>query len=211
MLKSIGKFVGCLQATLCIFLVALPVTVSAQWDNPTVTPVVGYRFGGNFEDEATGKDLDVDQSETLGLIVGWDVGQGQFEVSYTRQSSDLDPDGTVSPDVEVDVDITNLMVAGKLILDPESGGYLSFLLGLTEIDLDASEFDSYVSPALGLEGGLDYRIDESFGIRFGIRGIASVLGTDSRDLCDSSSNCPIRIDNSKLVQYDVFTGLSFRF
>ena len=200
-----------MQAVLCFFLVALPVTATAQWDNPTLTPFVGYRDGGQFEDAAMGRHLDVDESEIFGLMLGWDVAPGQFELSLTHQSSELDADGSVPPGVEVDVDITNLMAAAKIIFHPDSGAYLGFMLGITEIDVDSSKLDNNFYPAIGLDGGFDYRIDEQFGIRVGLRSIASVLGTDSTDLCDTSKDCPIRIDDSKLVQWDFYTGLSIRF
>ncbi len=211
MSRSVVKLVAVAQMLMCLSLLAVAPSASAEARGMTVTPFVGFRTGGNFEDAATERDLDIDDSEVAGLILGWDWDPGQFEVSYTHQSTELDPDSSTSPDLDYDVDIANLMFAGKLHLHPDAGTYLSFLLGLTEIDIDSSEFDSYIRPAIGLEGGIDHRFDETFGIRFGIRGIVSILGTDSKDLCDRSNNCPVLIDDSKLTQWDFFTGLSFRF
>ena len=76
MLKPIGKLVCGMQAILCVSLVAVPVSASENRSNPTVTPFIGYRTGGEFEDAATGRHLDIEESEVLGLIVGWDVRPG---------------------------------------------------------------------------------------------------------------------------------------
>lgn len=211
MLDSVKRLFGPAQVLLYLFLVSSPLPIMADAGSTTITPYIGYRDGGGFEEASSGSNLDIDEGDAVGLIVGWDVDGGQFEVSYGRQATELTAGNRVAREVLVDVDISNLLIAGKLVLNPESGAYVSALLGLTQIDIDADELDSEIRPALGFGGGIDRRINDKLGLRVGLRGIATFLDTDADDLCDSSSDCPIFIDNSTLVQWEVFTGLSLRF
>ena len=211
MFSSIVKHVGVVQALACILLLANPLSINADSGNLTITPYVGYRDGGDFEDAVSETTLDIDESDTLGLIVGWEVADGQLEIIYSRQSTELTDSSSASPDALVDVDITNLLFAGKSILDPDIGGYLSILIGLTEIDFDSDELDSDTRLAFGFGGGIDRPIGDHLGFRLGLRGIVTFLDDSEDDFCDSTSNCPILIDDNKLVQWEIFTGLSIRF
>ena len=208
---SIVKHVGVLQALAYILLFANPLSINADTENLTITPYAGYRDGGDFKDAVSDTRLDIDESGTLGLIFGWEVKDGQLEISYSRQASELTGRSSASPDALVDVDITNLLFAGKSILDPDIGSYISVLLGLTHIDIDSDELDSDIRPVFGFGGGIDRPIGDNLGFRLGLRGIVTFLDDNEDEFCDSSSNCPILIDDNALVQWEIFTGLSIRF
>lgn len=211
LLNSNVKRVGVVQALACVLLFANPLSINADSGNLTITPFAGYRDGGDFEDAVADTELDIDESDTLGLIFGWEVKDGQLEISYSRQETELTGSSSASPDALVDVDITNLMFAGKSILDPDTGGYFSILLGLTEIDFDSDELDSDTRLAFGFGGGIDHPIGDNLGFRLGLRGIVTFLDDNEDEFCKSTSNCPILIDDNKLVQLEIFTGLSIRF
>ena len=211
MFNSNVKRVGVVQALACLLLIANPLTINADSGNFTITPYAGYRDGGDFEDTVSETELDIDESDTLGLIFGWEVKDGQLEVSYSRQETELTGSSSASPDALVDVDVTNLLFAGKSILDPDIGGYFTILIGFTEIDFDSDALDSDTRPAIGFGGGIDYPIGDNFGFRLGLRGIVTFLDDNEDEFCISPANCPILIDDNKLVQVEIFTGLSFRF
>jgi len=192
-------------------LFANPLSINADSGNFTITPYVGYRDGGDFKDAVSDTKLDIDESDTLGLIFGWEVKDGQLEISYSRQASELTGSSSASPDALVDVDVTNLLFAGKSILDPDIGSYISILVGLTEIDFDSDELDSDIRPAFGFGGGIDRPIGDNLGFRLGLRGIVTFLDNNEDEFCDSTSSCPIFIDDNALVQWEIFTGLSIRF
>ena len=199
------------QALVCVLLFANPLPINADSGNFTITPYVGYRDGGEFEDTVSDTELDVDDSDTLGLIFSWEVKDGQLEISYSRQETELSGSSSASPDALVDVDVTNLMFAGKSILDPDTGGYFSILLGVTEIDFNSDKLDSDTRLAIGFGGGIDYPIGDTLGFRLGLRGIVTFLDDNEDEFCVSTIDCPILIDDNKLVQLEIFTGLSFRF
>ncbi len=196
----------------CLLLLLAPLPASAvDPTSMTLTPLVGYRFGGDYEDAVSGSDLDIEDSEILGLIFGWDRPRGALEISYTRQSSEFEGNSRVSPASLVDIDIDNYLLGGKLIMNRDHGTYLTFMLGVTEIDIDSSALDSDLKPSLGFGGGFDRRLNDRFGFRLGLRGLVTILDSDDDDLCKSSSNCPILLDGNTLVQWDLFAGLNFRF
>jgi hypothetical protein len=194
-----------------ILLLANLLPLRADDGTTIITPYIGYRGGGEFNDEVTDTRLDIDESGSFGLIVGWEVKGGQVEVSYSLQSSELTTNDSVSADVLVDVDVHNLMFAGKTILDPDLGAYISFLLGLTHYEFEPGEVDSATRPALGIGGGIDRRIDDSLGYRVGLRGLMTIFEDDDKSFCDSSSGCTIRLDDNSIMQWEIFIGISFRF
>jgi len=192
-------------------LFAIPLSISADSGNLIITPYAGYRDGGDFEDAGSDTELGIDESDTFGLIFGWEVKDGQLEISYSRQETELNGSSSASPDALVDLDVTNLLFAGKSILDPDMGSYFSILLGLTEIDFDSDELDSDTRLAFGFGSGINYPIGDNFGFRLGLRGIVTFLDDNEDEFCISPSNCPILIEDNKLVQWEIITGFSIRF
>lgn len=211
MLESIVKLAAGVRVLACLFLLLAPLPAAADATSMTLTPLVGYRAGGDYQDAASGSDLDIEDSATFGLILGWDRPRGAFEISYTRQSSEFEGNSRVSPASLVDVDIDNYLFGGKLFVNRDSGAYVTFLLGFTEIDIDSNALDSDLRPSFGFGGGIDRPLSDRMGFRLGLRGIVSMLGSDDDELCKSSGNCPIVLDGNTLVQWDLFAGLNFRF
>ena len=192
-----------------LFLLALPLELLAS--DMLITPFVGFRDVGDFEDVATGSTVDIDESETLGLIVGWEMEGGVFEIVYSRQDTELTGGSSVSAAALVDVEISHLLVAGRATVDSDWGGYFGFMLGATQFDFDGPGFDTETRPALGFDGGVDYLFSDSLSLRAGLRGVFTFVDTDDDAFCDSSTSCPIVADDNVLEQWEVFTGLTFRF
>lgn len=211
MFNSNVKRVGVVQVLAYVLLLGNPLTINADSGNFTITPYAGYRDGGDFEDTVSETELDIDESDTLGLIFSWEVKDGQLEISYSQQETELTGSSSASPDALVDVDVNNLLFAGKSILDPDIGSYFTILIGFTEIDFDSDKLDSDTRPAIGFGGGIDYPIGDTLGFRLGLRGILTFLDDNEDEFCVSTIDCPILIDDNKLVQLEIFTGLSFRF
>ncbi len=195
--------------------VALLIMALLPWSafaaDTIVTPFVGYRSGGDVEEVATGKEVDIDEGDAQGLIIGWEMGAGVFEIIYSYQASELTGSSSVSPAVLVDVDVSQLLGSGRVFLDRDLGTYVGFMLGFTHIDFDGSGFDADTRPSLGFEGGIDYPLSEGLGLRAGVRGVFTVVDTDDDVYCTSSTDCPIESNDNLLEQWELFTGLSFRF
>lgn len=177
-----------------------------------ITPYLGYRAGGEFRDSFSRSRLKLQEGESYGLIVSKNTADGgQIEFIYSIQPTKLTGGGPVNPDVLVDIDVENYLFAGKKILDKESGAFMSGIVGATHFDPRSSELGSETRLALGLGGGIDYRITKSLGFRLEGRGIATLLNSRNSIFCGSSSGCSIYIDGDVLWQFELVTGFTFRF
>ena len=195
----------------CGLLLLLLAPASVDAADTIITPYIGYRGGGDVEDVFTGSTVDVEESDSQGLILGWEMEGGEFEIVYARQSSELEAGSNVSPSVLVDVEITQLLASGKSIFDPQLGTYFAFMVGFSHFDFDGTGFDSDTRIALGLGSGIDYRLSDNVGLRAGLRGVFTFVDTSDGAFCTSSTSCPIVASDNTLEQWELFTGLSFRF
>jgi len=176
-----------------------------------ITPYLGYRIGGNFTDISTNIELELAESESYGLIIGKDNGTSdQTEFIYSVQPTKLKASGVPSL-VLVDLDVENFMLAGKKILNKESGTFMSGMIGATRFDPSSSSLNSETHFALGLGGGIDHRISDNLGFRFEGRGIATFLDSDGAIFCGPSGGCLIFTESNVLWQFEVVAGLTFRF
>jgi hypothetical protein len=72
-----------------------------------ITPFAGFRFGGNFTDNTTGLDLDVDEVVSFGLILGIPAThETDYELFYSFQKTKLQGKG---------------LFAGEPLFDPRAG------------------------------------------------------------------------------------------
>ncbi len=76
------------------------------------TPYLGYRVGGEFEDFTTGNRLKLEESDSYGFAFGWGE-QDRYEIFFSQQPSSLSATSEVSSSVLFDVDVINIMFAGK--------------------------------------------------------------------------------------------------
>ena len=105
----------------------------------------------------------------------------------------------------------NFMVAGKNILNPETGGFVSGMVGVTHFDPRGTSLSSETRFAIGAGGGIDYRISDNLGFRLEGRGIATFLDSSGGVFCSSSQGCSAFVDSSVLLQFEALAGLSLRF
>jgi len=149
-----------------------------------ITPYMGYRVGGEFTDYFTGTKLELDSNESYGLIIGKDTGGStQFEFIYGVQPTKLSAKGPFTPGVLIDMDIENYLIAGKKIMNQDSGAFVSGLVGATRFDPSSSLMSSKTRFALGIGGGIDHSISKRLGFRLEARAIATLFNTNGGVLC----------------------------
>ena len=189
-------------------LLLLPGAVIA--DELRVTPYLGYRVGGEFEDFATSTRLKLKEGDAYGLIVSW--GQdATFELLYSKQETELTASQSVSPSVLFDVDVTNILFSGRNILNKEVGTFMSGVVGMTRYNPGISGFSTETRFAIGAGGGIDYRISKALDIRLEGRAIATFLDTNSGVFCSSASGCAVFTDSDVIWQFEFITGFTFKF
>jgi opacity protein-like surface antigen len=192
----------------------LPAAVNAQEkaaaDQTRITAFMGYRAGGEFEDANTGTTLDLKDDQSYGLIFSKGADDA-LEFSISRQPTKLKASGDVSSAELFDVDVFNYMVGGKKILNRESGTFVSGLVGVTHFDPRESGLSSETRFALGVGGGIDYPIAKNLSFRLEGRGIGTFLDSSGGIFCSSSRGCAMYADSNLLLQFEVISGLTFRF
>lgn len=178
-----------------------------------MTPFLGYRMGGYFEDAGTGLTLDLDEEESWGIILGKDIAPGkQYEFFYSFQPSRLTAGGLVTPGVLVDVDVEYFHIGGRNYWDKGTARtFVGGSVGATHFDPQSSNLSSETRFSLGLGGGVEVRAGEKVAIRLEGKGFATFLDSSGAIFCGTSSGCEVFIASDVLWQFEVGAGVSFRF
>ena len=201
---------ACLLYGLLPFLV-MPGVALAEEGDIVITPYWGYRTGGGFEDWYTGAKVDVDESQSYGLIIGKDNGaKTHFEFIYGIQPTKLEASRFADPALSTDIDIENFMLAGKKIMNPESGLFVLGMVGATRFDPHSADLKSETRFALGAGGGIEKPFGKRLGLRLEIRAIANILGSSGSIFC-GGGGCAVGASGYALWQFEALAGLSFKF
>lgn len=209
--RKLSVLKACLLYALLPFVV-VPTVVLAEEGDIVITPYWGYRTGGGFDDWFTGARVDVDESQSYGLIIGKDNGaKTHFEFIYGIQPTRLEASSNANPSLSTDIDIENYMLAGKRIMNPESGLFVLGMMGATRFDPDSSSgLKSETRFALGAGGGIEKSFGKRLGLRLEVRAIANILGSSGGIFC-GGGGCAVSASGYALWQVEALAGLSFKF
>jgi len=181
-----------------------------------LTPFAGYRIGGSFEEkDGTGR-VELNDSNTQGIMFNIKANpNGQYEFLYSRQSTDADTSGFLLNDPTIDLDVETFHFGGTYLFDGENTRpFLALTLGMTQFDpgITDSGSESFFSASLG--GGVQLNATKRLGIRLEARAFTTFVEDDSNIFCVSSSQggaCLIQVDGRMLTQWEARAGLVFRF
>lgn len=181
-----------------------------------VTPLLGYRGGGEFVDTDLDKKHTIVSSDVYGLIVSWPYDKGRdFEIYYSHQSSDLNsvnitlpsPNGTVDLPLTIDY----LHIGGTAPIS-ESDSYKSFVsggFGFTYLSPDITGLQSDLRASLSIGVGAKWPISDRIAFRLETRGLATLYNSNSTLFCNGG--CSLTVNGSVLFQAEVFAGVAIRF
>ncbi len=186
----------------------------------SVTPLAGYRMGGEFDAEEGDEEVSLDDDAVVGLIVNVPA-QGmrgddytEWELYVSRQSAGLD-DAPAGVDPSLEIDITHVLLGGTYVGAGES--YRPFLaagIGAAHLSPDGAGYDSDTVFAFALGGGAQVFPAERIGVRLEARVLGAVIDSDSAIFCRSDGGgaaCAFRASGDVLWQWEVFAGLTARF
>lgn len=197
---------------LVAFLVLFPAAARADW-GVELTPFAGFRFGGSFEDNTTGLDLDVDEGESFGLILGLQATQeSDYELFYSFQKTELKGEGVLSGEPLFDLDIHYLHLGGTYLFQGERvRPFISGGLGLTYFSPNGPGLDSEIDFSLSLGGGVKIPISKKVGLRLEGRGFLTILPENTDIFCVSSGGaaCAVRVQGDVFGQVELLAGISF--
>lgn len=197
--------------SLCCTLGLGALSPAAQALEFEITPFLGYRFGGQFEDPATMEGVDVEPAASFGLAVDVEYAPGQaIQLLYSRQSTEVED---LAPGLDLDVEYLHIGGVGTFPSDTEFLPYLVGSIGAANFS-PGGGLDDETLLSVSLGGGLKYFFNERFGLRFEGRGYLSFFDTDASLFCISDqtgATCRLRAKGSVVWQIEAQAGFTFRF
>ena len=181
--------------------------------NIEVTPLIGYRFGGDFntsQDEVHNR-IELSEEISYGLLTSWSYDrnrQGEFLVSHYSTNFSESTDFPVSNN---SVSITYAHLGGNV---PVSDGamplFVSGGLGLAHFSPsdDLLDAETKFSMNVGLATKID--ITDHVGFRLEGRVYGTFFNSDSAAFCNSES-CAIYVSSEMWFQSEVSAGVTFSF
>ena len=178
-----------------------------------ITPFVGQRGGGEFEDEGTGVTLSLSDESTWGIIIDKDAGTGkQAEFYYSHQPTSFNAKGTVTTGALFDLDIDYYHLGGRQLWDMgKTTTFVVASVGATHFDPQPSSLEPMTKFSIGLGGGVELNATERIGFRLEGRGFATFLKSDDAVFCKDSGGCVVLVNTDVLYQYEVSAGVILRF
>ena len=172
-----------------------------------VSPLVGYRFGGQFHEETTDRDVDLKEAGTFGLAVDVEYAPDQMvEVFYSRQSTSIE-------DTNLDLDVEYFHVGGVAEFTQDHyTPYAVGTIGATKFSPDGG-FDSETRFSMTLGGGVKWFFNERWAARVEGRAYFTIFDSDAEVFCVSSGGaaCLFRVSGSVVWQLEALAGVTFRF
>lgn len=200
------------RRTLVVALLMLAMLLPAQVQAVEVTPFVGERYGGGFEDSNTGANFEIADAKAFGLALDFDLEPDkQIEVFLSRENTKLTTSGTFMGNPLFDLTIDYYHIGG-LYMFPEVDRirpFVSGTLGLTSMAPHRVDLTTENRLSLSLGGGAKIPLSKQLGLRFDARGIYTMLNSDSAVLC--SGGCTIKVKGNGFVQTEVSAALMIRF
>jgi len=201
---------------LAALLAAIPANAIADDARFALTPLVGYRFGGNFEIEDSDLRVELDDSASFGLLFNAYHGPNTtWEVLYTQQQtkSRIDPPNTATSAVDTDIHVLHL--GGTYHGDSDTvQPYVALTVGGTHVRTatTGSQSDTFFSGSIGIGANVFPR--RRFGLRFEARAYGTLTDSSTDLYCSTGPDqnvCAVRIEGTVLSQVETFVGFSYRF
>jgi hypothetical protein len=181
-----------------------------------ITPFAAYRVGGSFEEKDGVGRVELNDSNAQGLMFNIKANpNGQYELLYSRQSTDARTEGFLVNDPTIDLDVETFHFGGTYLFDGENTRpFLALTIGITQFDpgLIDSNSESFFSASFG--AGVQLNATKRLGFRLEARAFTTFVDDDSNIFCASSGGngaCLIQVDARTLTQWEVRAGLVFRF
>ncbi len=204
---------------LLVLLCACLVSSAHAQDNKVkfeLTPFGGYRFGGTFEVEDSSDSYDFKDSSSFGLILNVPHSSNtQFEILYSKQSTEAKFSAATPNDPVIDVDLQVLQLGGTYQFEGDKViPYLAATLGATHarVSSSGSASDTFWSGSFGV--GVLISPQSRVGLRLEARAYGTFTNSGTSLLCESGPNvsgCAIRIAGDLLTQIETFAGVVIRF
>ena len=194
-------------------LASMPVTANE------ITPIVGYRAGGDVVNTTTNTKYSADNASTLGLIISSESYDGgkHLELCYGHQSTDIGSVDLASPstpsttvDLQLTIDYLHIGGTAPITDYDEIKTFVSGGLGFSYLSPGLADLDSELRASFSLGIGLKWPLTERIAIRMETRGFATMFNNNSSLFCNNGG-CSFSVSGNFFTQYEVFAGLAIGF
>jgi len=204
-----------LLAPALLGLLAVPAAMAQTSGDPRVevTPFVGFRLGGSFEEATSGSRLELNESASYGLIFDYDLdGNAGVEFLFSRQSTDLlDKEGIFQGDELFAIDVDYYHAGGLYQWDGRRvRPFIAGSLGLTRLAPEPAGLDTEYRFSLGLGGGVKLFAGKHVGFRLEGRGFTTFMSSSGSIFC-GGSGCLVEVQASAIFQFEAWAGLILAF
>jgi len=201
---------------LCLFSIATVSNASFEGESLDVTPLIGYRFGGDFKwvnekGITTSQFISIKEDINYGILIAWHFDrkrQGEFLLNHYKTQFSQNIGSTVSRN---NLALTYAHIGGNV---PISNGliplYVTGGLGLTHIAPEDVLLDNETRFSINIGLATKIPLTESLSFRFGGRIYATFFNSDSYIFCNKD-NCAISISSDLWIQSEINAGIMFSF
>jgi len=195
---------------------AVPAAAQNTASKFELTPYVAYRVGGSFSEEDGDGRVDLNESSAEGIMFNIRANpKGQYELLYSRQSTDARTSGFFPDDPTIDIDIEHFHFGGTYLFDGQNTRpFIALTLGASRFDPKHAESTAETFFSASLGAGVQLAATKRVGLRLEARAFTTFIDDNSAIFCSSingSGSCLIRVEGNLLTQWEARAGLVFRF
>ena len=203
--------------TLILSVLLFSSELSAKETTYEITPLIGYRFGGDFYTPVGETDVKIKLAEEIsyGGIFAWSLErdtQGEVLIShYSTNFSQLTSLPIPKPVTKDALSITYVHLGGNVKV---SEGFMPVYvvggLGFTHLAPDDALFGSETRFSMNLGLSTKAALTESLSLTMSGRVFATFFDSDKKIFCEGGA-CLISIDSDLWLQTELNVGLSYAF
>lgn len=200
-------------AMFCALTIISMPSMAKQALNFEITPLIGYRFGGDFDSsqDKVHNRIELNDETSYGLLTAWSFDrkrQGEFLISHYNTNFSESNDFSASSTA---LGITYAHIGGNV---PISEGPVPFYLigglGLTHLAPNDKQLSNETHFSMNVGLATKVELSERFSLRLDSRIYGTFFNSDSAIFCDVEA-CAIYISSNIWVQTEVSAGLTYRF
>jgi hypothetical protein len=190
-------------SVLAVCLLLCPASASAQ--TVEVSPLVGYRFGGDFFERVTNQPVDLDGAQAVGGVVNVAMHDGLwFEGLYSHQEARVDvPGNPLGPSTRWRITVDHWLAGG--LQEFGQGRARPFLTGMLGLTRYGAQGDNEIRFVISAGGGAKLRPTRHFGARVDGRVFATFADIDGRTIVCSPGFCLVSLSADVVWQAE-FSG-----
>jgi len=197
-----------LAVTICAFLVGAPVPGA----NVELTPLVGYRLGGSFEEKDSGESLDLDEGSVYGVLLGFPLDfQSIVEIELVHHETELQSGSLFNGEPLFELEVNSIMAGGRYQSDTDKvKGFVAGGLGLTHFNPRGAGLDNEFAGVLSIGGGALIPMGQHLLLRLEGRGMGTFMISRTEIFCNEAA-CVIAIEGDGFLQAEFRFGLTISF